>query len=249
MPAAPRRERGTVGQLPAGLATGASAASREHTPGSSYRSSNAFAGAAGAYCPAVTRALAAGQMSPASRYSTREPATATFRLAPVPIIGISTATSSRSMASGGMPDRLLSELYPDDAGTRRTLFLEPPACVAAGPVHTGRPSQRVPAGQCLGHPRQARHGEAGADRIAGTQQRAEVGPVQRPQRRSDEVIPAPVPAVPSLAGKVRGGPDPDLRAAHQLGTSSGAAGKNPALLIEKALRGAPGPSSAMMSRH
>src|SRR5580704_6926189 len=42
-------------------------------------------------------------MNPASRYRTREPATATFRLLPEPIIGISTATSSRSRASGGMP--------------------------------------------------------------------------------------------------------------------------------------------------
>ena len=63
-----------------------------------------------------------------------------------------------------------------------------------------------------------------------------------PQRRSDEVIPAPVPAGSALPGDIAPGPHPDLRAAHRPGRHSMAERSCAALLIVLVLRGAPGPS-------
>ena len=184
--------------------------------------------------------------------------------------GISTATSSRSMASGGMPvcswpstamgalprrrqvrqpDCFLGEFDPHDAGSRRSLLSRPLAHVPAGPVHAGGTPQRVPPGQRLRHPRQAGHCQAGADRITRAQERTEVGPVHRPQRRGDQVIPAAMPAGSALPGDITRGPDPDPGAAHRPGKHSTMERQNPALLIVMVLCGAPGPSPENQLHH
>lgn len=91
-------------------------------------------------------------------YTTRDPATATLRLTPVPIMGISTAVSSRSSASAGIPvlslpstmtvrrcaagrlvgrpGRLVGQFHADHRGSAVALTSQPPAGVAVEPVHT-----------------------------------------------------------------------------------------------------------------
>lgn len=66
-------------------------------------------------------------------------------------------------------------------------------------------SSKPPSLQCLGHPGQSRHRQARADRVAGAQQRAEIGAVLGPQRRPDPMVPAGMRVSSSLA--------PDLAAA------------------------------------
>ena len=73
----------------------------------------------------------------------------------------------------------------------------------------------LPRASASGTQGQAGHRQAGADRVAGAQERSEVRSVLRPQRGRDEVIPAWMAAVTPLAGQVLAGPDPDLRAAHR----------------------------------
>jgi len=98
----------------------------------------------------------------------------------------------------------------------------------ADPVHAAGPAQGVAPGECLRNPGQSRYRQAGAHRVAATQQRPEVDAVQRPQRRGDQVAPTPVrpgaPPGPQLAA----GADPDGRifpaatgsAAHDTGPRS-----------------------------
>jgi hypothetical protein len=63
-------------------------------------------------------------------------------------------------------------------------------------------SQGVPSRECLRHPRQARNRQARADRVAGPQKRAQVHPVQRPQRSGDQVIPARMGSGASLCSQL-----------------------------------------------
>jgi len=94
----------------------------------------------------------------------------------------------------GQPDRLLSQLDADNLRSGRSLQQQPAAGIPAGPVHTGRPTEGVPASERLGYPGQPGHGQARADRVAGAEQGAEVGAVQRPERGGDEMVPALVTA-------------------------------------------------------
>src|SRR6516162_7531415 len=96
--------------------------------------------------------------------------------------------------------------------------------------------QGIAASQRPGNPGQPGYRQAGADRVAGPQERPEVGLVLRPQGGRDEVIPALVAAVTPLAGQFPAGPDPDLRAAHQ------PMSRFRPNFIGTVLRGAPGPS-------
>jgi hypothetical protein len=139
----------------------------------------------------------------------------------MPIIGISTATSSSSMPSArdsrllvpehgngplagdgkvSQPDGLVGQFDPDDASPGGPLCAQPPGRIPARPVHAGRAAQRVAALQGLRHPRQSRHGQAGTDGVAGAEQRAEVEAMHRPERRDDDVIPAPMSPRPALPG-------------------------------------------------
>jgi hypothetical protein len=155
-------------------------------------------------------------MSPASRYSTSDPATATatFRLAPEPTIGdlhghveqihrlgrdarpLVPEHRHGPLPGGGQvtePDRLVGELDADDPRSGGPLVSQPLAGVPAGPVHAGRP-----------------------------------------QRGGDQVVPARMAAGSSLPADVVAGLDPDLRAAHRLAGIS--------LSMDAVLSGARGPS-------
>src|SRR6516225_3057592 len=100
--------------------------------------------------------------------------------------------------------------------------------------------QGIAASQRPGNPGQPGYRQAGADRVAGPQERPEVGLVLRPQGGRDEVIPALVAAVTPLAGQFPAGPDPDLRAAHQPVSRSRPDGE--VCVIGTVLSGAPEPS-------
>jgi len=64
-------------------------------------------------------------------------------------------------------------------------------------VHATGSAQGVASGDGLIDPWKRRYGQAGADRVAGTQQGAQVAAVQGPQRGGDEVPPAAVGTGPS----------------------------------------------------
>ena len=166
----------------------------------------------------TTRARMA-QISPARRYSTSEPATATLRLAPVrdhgdldgqvdqferlrwdtrALLAENGNRASRRDAQVGEPDRLVRQLDGDDLRAAQALIRQPAADVAAHPVHTGRSTQGVAAGQRLADPRPPRDGETGADRVARSQQCAEIDLVLRPEGRDDQMVPTRVRSAPAL---------------------------------------------------
>jgi hypothetical protein len=116
---------------------------------------------------------------------------------------------------------LVGELGADDLAASCLLPLQPLAGVAAGPVHARRAAQGVAAGQRVWDPGQAGNGQAGADCVAGTQEGAEVGAVQRPQWCCDDVIPARVAAGPSGPFDLCPGADPDRGAGHRSGRRRG----------------------------
>ena len=120
--------------------------------------------------------------SPASRYSTSEPATATFRLAPVPTIGISTTCveqaerlgrdagllvaehhTVRRRAAGRSPSRIASSASSTPTiAEPRARWVEPPDPVA-GPVHAGGRRSVLPRSSASGT-----HGRRGTARHAPT---------------------------------------------------------------------------------
>ena len=93
-------------------------------------------------------------------------------------------------------DRLVGQFHAENPGAGGPFGGEP-AQRAADPVHAGGPAQRVAPGQGFVDPAERRHGQAGADGVAGTQQGAQVGTVHRPERGGDQVTPAAVGVSPA----------------------------------------------------
>ncbi len=177
----------------------------------------------------------AGHAIPASRYSTRLPATATFRLAPRPTIGISTHASAASTCSSGTPchswpsritvpcrlqarqrDRALRQLDGHDPPAVRPLVLDPALAPAVDPVDARPPagSQRVALGESRAVVRGVGHRHTRAHGVAGAQQRPEVGLERDPQRRHQQVVPAAVASAPAAAADL---PPPRLRRGQSTG--------------------------------
>jgi hypothetical protein len=108
----------------------------------------------------------------------------------------------------------VGELDGDDPPAGGALLLDPvrPALTNPMDARTPRGSQRVPDGERVVVVVGVRDGDAGADGVAGAQQRPEVRPVGDPQRRGDEVPPASVLAASAGPANVAG---PGLRGAQR----------------------------------
>lgn len=172
-------------------------------------------------CPLCPRPTTRGHPNPASRYRTRLPATATFRLAPRPTMGDLDARVGGLHQVIGDPlplvtqqhDRPLAsrldqvkrrgafrQLHRHDPPAGRPLIGDPALLAAGKPVDARAPAgaQRVTDGQRLPVVGRARHRDARADRVARAQEGAQVRAVGHPQRRDDQMVPAPVlPCAPA----------------------------------------------------
>src|SRR6185369_13888496 len=101
----------------------------------------------------------------------------------------------------------------------RLAFVGEPTQRTADTVHAGGLLQRVTAGERLVYPAERRDREARPDGVTGTQQRAEVRAVQRPEGCRDEMPPASVPARTPSRPDLPRGPDPD-RGLHRTGAEA-----------------------------
>src|SRR6202034_1691626 len=97
-------------------------------------------------------------------------------------------------------DRLVGEFDADNARTLIAMLTDPRDRVPAGPVHARRTPQSIAPIQGLWDPRQLRYRHARPDSVACPQQRTEIYPVLRPQRRNYQVVPAPGQTAPDPAG-------------------------------------------------
>ena len=133
------------------------------------------------------------QAMPARRERTRLPATATLRLAPCPIIGISTHTSALSTCSWGtratrvpaarrsvaepaasvVARPLRQRAHRDDHRAGRALLIDPAILARADPMHAWAPlrAQCIAAAECFSVVRGVGHRQARADGIACSQER------------------------------------------------------------------------------